>query len=357
MLMDYNPCAAGIQWALLVFEAINLLSLCGCIWLLRQLWRLPPPVRRRLFPLQLASLAAADIVFHLTSIPTLMTGFLTCPLKLSEGFNQFICLTGYNSYRVAKFICVFCEVHIAVIFLWQSSRCCSHVVTRAARATLVLPWLAGLVVGAVVVQSAPPRFDPEYVFCYGKSGWDRRDDNITGAVLLLSFVIGVASYVSVLLRSWASAPGSVQRSNFFRAAMYNFNFILTFGMFLCVYYFPSITRTSFLWRMAGGFEMLNGLLNTLTYALQSNYRRMLSGRQEELGSPFETRSRQFARDGADGEQLSFRVAIGGVDVIDLTTISTVLSSAVDVEPHIGDIYCREDTAGSDHEECADSQAA
>merc|ERR1711879_1128539 len=126
-------------------------------------------------------------------------------------------------------------------------------------------------------------------------------------------------------------PGSVQRSNFRRAAVYPLNFLITYGRMMVVYSNDSLLRNRVVFSTGATLEFLNGLLNTVTYAMQSRYAAMLWKRYQR---DCELRSGQGERSGANETALtlSFHVDIGGVDIVEvLASVTSSFSEPIVVE--------------------------
>ena len=104
------------------------------------------------------------------------------------------------------------------------------------------------------------------------------DPVVAIADLALCVCVCAGSYVTVVCGSWFQhSPDSVQRRASRKAATYLVNALVTYGpIFLCFVDFH-LLRNSTVYNSAWVFELLGGLFNTLTYAMQSRYAAALLG--------------------------------------------------------------------------------
>merc|ERR1712130_194238 len=120
----------------------------------------------------------------------------------------------------------------------------------------------------------------------------------------------LASYLIVVARSQCgSTPGSVLRDYFRMAAVYPLNFLITYAVIIFVYADKrNWNGRGVVFYVAVILESLGGLLNVITYALQSRVRSPV-GRQVLSGGLQTASCRASA---------SFRVGIGPPEFINVS---------------------------------------
>jgi len=273
--------------------AANLTSLTGCLWMLRRLRSLPSNVGERLFPLQLRILAIADLIFLLACLPTMMINHQMVPSFMQDWYGG-MCEGLYIVLRFGRNAAILCEVHIAFSFLAKAFRCLA--LQQFASALRVVFIVAAVPTLMSSVQT-PFTFDAVGEAC-GPAKWAASADNTSTFMMLACITVCLISYVTVIIRSLArGSPLSVQILVFRQAEMYIVNALMTYGLVLAIYLNRSLFDNINLRVFAFTMENLGGLLNTLTYAMQSRYAPALSGNHRGAV-------------GAGPSRPSFRVEIG-----------------------------------------------
>ena len=128
-------------------------------------------------------------------------------------------------------------------------------------------------------------------------------DPATIANFFLCLCVCSGCYVVVVWRSRRrESPYSVQARVCIRAEMYILNVLVTYLPIFVLYLRPTLFTHELLFTMACVFEFSGGLLNTLTYALQSRYAARLTGgpsairQQRDTNRGGQSYSVEFAED-------------------------------------------------------------
>jgi len=170
-------------------------------------------------------------------------------------------------FHMVRFVSILQELHIAVVWLFQSCRV-SHRVVHTRRWIPAI-WVLGCALGVADIIDTQWRFQRTLGVCIS----DQRDE-LTVIVTAAVAVASLVTYGAMVLRAVCSAPGSVQRRLLCRATLYPVNFLLTYCLMLKVYTAPEKASLT-LWGWATVLQMGNGFYNTVTYALNSRYARGL----------------------------------------------------------------------------------
>mmetsp|Transcript_5452 Transcript_5452/g.13024 ORF Transcript_5452/g.13024 Transcript_5452/m.13024 type:complete len:355 (+) Transcript_5452:54-1118(+) len=248
----------------------NILSLCGCCWYVRTFSRLKPASRKRLFPLQLVSLAVADMGLHLCGVvySIFEAGDQTFEAGIRDGF----CNPYDVVFRTFRFISVLQEMHIASTTLlqaWHHQRalpCCVQMIP--------LVWILGGALGAVDGVLVKWEYDRQ-THCK-----PQHIDSISVAAIGSCATLCAVAYVVTMVQAARRAPMSVQRRFLRRASVFCLNFLATYTLMLACYTNMTWMENDMLWTIAQVLEYLNGFFNTLTYALQAR-----SGSQRTSANP------------------------------------------------------------------------
>merc|ERR1719350_1745287 len=86
----------------------------------------------------------------------------------------------------------------------------------------------------------------------------------------VSLGVGTVCYLVIVVVGLRHSPGSVQRRNFFRAALYPSNFVISFGPILVTYYKPQLFADVRWLAAAMSLESSSGLLNVLCCSWQTS---------------------------------------------------------------------------------------
>lgn len=299
-----------LEWFLLNLIP-NSLSLVGCIWLICRLRRYSPHIRSRLFPRQLLSLAFADLVFHVTAFPVIWIDY-SPSLQVSDAMAETICQFTYIFFRIARYICLLHEMHIALSFMVQVFRCTSALLVF--NRCLPSLWLLGFFLGTASSMGNPWSYDASNTLC-APTKWRGGGDWISILMLFATAIVCTVAYLCVVVQTCqALPPQRVKRHNFRRACAYVVNFFFTYGLILGAYLDQELF-TSLYFVFATALEFCNGSFNTLTYACQSRYV------TAQLRSDVNWRSR-YCETRYGG---SFRVDIGGVDISEIVIPQTTIA--------------------------------
>lgn len=300
-------------------------SLWGCFWLVYRLRQHCPRVRARLFPRQLHSLALADILFHLTGFACLTMDFFPLPKSISPSARDRTCHLGYIFFRAARFTCSLHETHIALSFVVQTFRLKS--IMHLLEWHMIWIWILGSLLALDAEWSNPWTYDDESGMCKPVT-WKSVACMTTVFVLVFCTIISLFAYVCVVLQSSFSSvpPEAVKVRNFKRARGYLLNAILTYGLIMVAYCHQTFFTNLYFFGISSTMEFYNGLFNSMTYACQSRYAaaelRSVADdaclwQQEHQGHRVLSvgNSRRLLLGQRTGG--SFRVGIGGVDIIDI----------------------------------------
>uniref|UniRef100_A0A7S1FEV2 Uncharacterized protein n=1 Tax=Noctiluca scintillans TaxID=2966 RepID=A0A7S1FEV2_NOCSC len=116
-------------------------------------------------------------------------------------------------------------------------------------------------------------------------------DPLSCADIFLCMVVCSVSYIVVACRGrMQKAPFSVQRRTCNRTEMYIVNSLVTYTPILLAYCYEPFLNNPYFMTFAGVCELSGGLLNTLTYALQSRYATQLMGQPSSIGQSSQSSS-------------------------------------------------------------------
>lgn len=303
----------------------TMLSNAGCIYLLRRLLRLTETVQSYLFPRQLYHLAIADLCMQFSS------GILSCldllrtyvgtpeRTKMIEGI---LCGGIDPVFRFSRNVSVLLELHIALGFAAQGRLQLSSQVAQA------LPWLwpLGLFIGVMEMAELQHNERNDFGLCPG------RPHATWGVIILISFafVVIVVSNTIVVLRAQAAHSPKL-KGNLQRAVAYSISFIIaylpTLAGFSPLYIANDVTETSkWFFTFEYTAESLNGLLNFLTYALQSRYAAIVSSRRSML-----LRAPRLNSIASGHYHMPAEVHFGGVSVMEILPLSEAAALEVEAE--------------------------
>ena len=234
-------------------------SFIACAWLLVHLYRVPANVRNRLSLLQIRYLALADLFFVISNVPPILVGVVNLRTETLENMCKF---------NFSNNVSLWIEMHFAASAVLQ---CFKVQALQALRWALYLIWVPGLFCRCVPLSQNPGRTIRRSV-----SACRRLSEELTNPldVAGLALCICAGSYVT----SWMQhSPCSVQGRASRKVAVYLVNALRTYGpMFACFVdgkLFSNLTVLTRAWI----FELLGGLFNTFTCAMQSRYAPALFG--------------------------------------------------------------------------------
>eukprot|EP00450_Noctiluca_scintillans_P019685 CAMPEP_0194524668 /NCGR_PEP_ID=MMETSP0253-20130528/59919_1 /TAXON_ID=2966 /ORGANISM="Noctiluca scintillans" /LENGTH=259 /DNA_ID=CAMNT_0039369325 /DNA_START=187 /DNA_END=966 /DNA_ORIENTATION=+ len=205
-----------------------------------------------------------------------------------------LCEGLYIFLRFGRNAAILCEVHIALSFVAKAFR---FLALQQFASALRVVFIVAAVPTLMSAVQTPFTFDLAGSAC-GPAKWAASADNTSTFMMLGCMLVCLISYISVIIRSLArGSPLSVQIMVFRQAEMYIVNSVMTYGLVLAIYLNRSLFDNINLRVFAFTMENLGGLLNTLTYAMQSRYAPALSGNHRGAV-------------GAGPSRPSFRVEIG-----------------------------------------------
>jgi len=173
-----------------------------------------------------------------------------------------------------RHVSIWVEMHMAVSFVLQ---CFRQAPIRKLQWALRLIWAPGLMLTLLSALKYPWSYDPVEGMCMPAT-WSNSADPLVLGDLALCLCVCVGSYVTILCRSWGQhSPGTVQRRASLRAGTYMVNAVLTYGPACACYVSRELFQIAGFLTFATTFEMLGGCFNSVTYATQSRYARVLSG--------------------------------------------------------------------------------
>mmetsp|Transcript_62797 Transcript_62797/g.144623 ORF Transcript_62797/g.144623 Transcript_62797/m.144623 type:complete len:396 (+) Transcript_62797:78-1265(+) len=275
----------------------NSLSLCACIWLDRKIGSMPEAVRQRLFPRQMRNLARADMLISAT---LLVFSVVNNPaIHLDQTAGLVLCWIFGPTMYFGRVLSACCEVQIAlgIAIVWYRRL---DLVPMMIRTSWVMP-----------VASAALTVVAYYFYPY--TGYTKQrcymakvhSDIITAAWMSLANGLTVVLYCATLVKAF-NAPSSARNGVLLTTMLYPINFIWTSFPLLLVEFDLRLGNTDF-FDVALVAEGLNGLLNVLTYFVQSRYaRRLAAGRSMPAGNQKPVSFHVvFDPDGADVVEVSF----------------------------------------------------
>lgn len=232
------------MYALVVRLIASALSWAACIWFCIVYWNAADHLRRRLFPRQLLHLALADgLLATATAVKAVyqhLEGDSDAVLQLIECFIFLgLCVSNLVEFHLALGICGTFRRWTRILYHLDWS--------------LPFMWLLGVL------------FAPLNVYVLKRQGeyW------FEVTLILVCFVASVGFYLHTAYFVWRD-PESVQKQIWRTVWLYVPTSLVTYGpIVLYVLLDKSWEQASIFAAFAIAFESLNGLANTLTYAINS----------------------------------------------------------------------------------------
>ena len=281
-------------------------SCIACTSLLVHLYRVPANVRNRLFLLQIRYLALADLSFVIASVPTLFLEDVG-PYPSTDTLAS-ACKYHILPFNFSRHVSLWIEMHLAASVVLQFFKVQAM---KPLRCALHFIWLPGLLLTLYSAFNEPWTYDPVERICVPTTFIETADPLDT-ADLALCVCICAGSYLTVLCGSWLQhSPLSVQGRASRKVAVYLVNALLTYGLIFVCYVDGKLFRNLTINTIARIFELLGGLFNTITYAMQSRYAAVLLG-QSSLVRDNPTALRRPSYDvafDADAEVQSYRPSL------------------------------------------------
>lgn len=300
-----------------VLLVLNGLSISGCMWVSWLLRNADESVRRRVFIKQLRSLLLSGSVQHAFFVPLLIVDFSSVSSFMSLRQRDRTCFWSYFGFRHFRMISMLQEWLIALTFLAQALR--MHKLGPFLTRSIVLAWILGLTAGLVDDVAAP------WYFARGAGRCEmERPDRVTLVLMASTFITAFFSYVFSCVKAWCiGAPQSVVRRNFSRAAVYPFNFVVCYGLVLVAYVDPALFDDKDFLLVACCLESCGGILNSSAYLWQSRRARAAIKRASHASLMNAEGAATGGRDCSSCHDniISFTVAIGGVDIIEVAPLS------------------------------------
>lgn len=296
----------SIDWLVAAVIA-NFCALICLTWLFITLSRnLAPSHQSRLFPRQLRSFAAAAFISAVAGAPVLWLDIWNFQY-IDPSVLAFVCGPVFLVFRTFRVVSILQEAHIAVTFFVQIVRWTSTLPVLNWGIPVV--WLSGLVIGAL--EAWIFRWHFKEGFCM-----EERVDWLSIVTVMVCLLIALVACIAAVITSLrGSAPGSVRRQNFKRAAAYPLVATLTFPPMLVAYiHIQLFVDPPWYFPFACCLECLNGILTPLAYALQS---RVASSLQQGTATTATANARLR---GETADFASFHVDFGGVDTVDLISV-------------------------------------
>lgn len=268
----------SLRMYLVLFEVqAALFSGGACAWLLVKLHSDAAGFRNRLFPTQLRYLAFADLCFVLCMLPVVLTEWNV--LGFSAEVLAGVCKWNKILLTFWRHVSLWIEVHLAVSFVFQSMRMQCPRFMYVGLPVVYVPCLSLTLVSVFV-------FPWDYDYRHGVCRPARQlpiGDPLSVADNALCLCVCLGCYITVVCRSQRQqSPHSVQLRVWARTEMYIFNALVSYGPMLLMYVHPILFERDILNAVGAALELYSGFLNTVTYALQSRYARVLTGQDSSL---------------------------------------------------------------------------
>lgn len=311
------PRGLGFDPFLPVLLLLNGLSIAGCWWVLCRLRQFDEQVRQRVFVRQLRSLLLSSFAQHALFVPLLVLDFAPTDAFLTLGQQDRTCFWSYLGFRHFRMITVLQECHIALTFLIQALRL--NKLAPLLRRSIPLVWILGLLLGLIDDTSSRWFFNHSAGMCLMD-----KPDQISMVLIVASFVCSLLSYIFSTFTAWCvGSPHSVVRRNYSRAAAYPLNFIVCYGLVFYAHLDPEVVfeNRHFL-MVACALESCNGMLNASVYWWQSRKAVAMAQRAASASASAPAALLVTNESTCPGEEsgMSFRVAIGGVDVVEIQSM-------------------------------------
>jgi len=310
-------------------------SAVAAIWLLSKFSKLEGYLRLRLFPRQLISLALCDGIWMIPFTFLAFVDFSPVLLYKNDVTDSF-CRVGFSLFSCFRLTGMFHEMHIAVAFAMQAFRLKLAIVPLIK--SIPLMWVLGFFFGLMTYFTSPFTFmTPESRVDNGTVVVQRRgcfhEDvkwGVDVVIAMFGFFVCAGAYIVVIVRTYVWAPPlPVWRDNFERASFYTLCYIVCYFPIVLAYMVPSLFQNFWFFVFAVIVEAHVGLLNATVYAFQTRRGRKVlgDGGLEDAGSrvsmptpDFENRIRATSGVGAIRRLGSYRVDIGGVDIVDIVSV-------------------------------------
>lgn len=292
----------------------NICSICGCTWLVWKLRRLDVATKNRLLPRQIFHLALGDIFFHAGSI-----GYWFLGLSGSDVPRPWVCKASVTMFVSGATISTILEMHIAVALMFQAA--------RSNRALLCLgrlfPWI-WLLGGIITLSFAFKLVQASGAESLPLCSRHPPRDNVTSIVILSGLCVCGVAYLFAVVRT-LRAPDAVRMRYWRLAVTFPVNFMLTYAPFVVYKLKPKLADVDWFIVMAAACLSLNGIGNTVAYALQSRYATQLrtANQVNQIHEPFQASS---PTDPHRGGSLSSRGMLSSMN-----TVETVDTGSLHVE--------------------------
>uniref|UniRef100_A0A7S1FGJ5 G-protein coupled receptors family 1 profile domain-containing protein n=1 Tax=Noctiluca scintillans TaxID=2966 RepID=A0A7S1FGJ5_NOCSC len=310
-------------------------SAVAAIWLLSKFGKLEGYLRLRLFPRQLISLALCDGIWMIPFTFLAFVDFSPVLLYKNDVTDSF-CRVGFSLFSCFRLTGIFHEMHIAVAFAMQAFRFKLAMVPLIK--SIPLLWVLGFLFGGMTYFTSPFTFEtPESRVDNGTVVIQRRGCvqsyvqwGVDVVIVMFGFIVCAGAYIVVIVRTYVWAPPlPVWRDNFERASFYTLCYIVCYFPIILAYLSPALFESFWFFVFAVIVEAHVGLLNATVYAFQTRRGRKVLG-DGGLDDPgarvalppqsFENRIRATSGVCAIRRLGSYRVDIGGVDIVDIVSV-------------------------------------
>ena len=199
-------------------------------------------------------------------------GMIVGELNLNKETLDSVCRYHMLLVNFSRHVSLWIEMHFAASAVLQVFKVQA---LRQLRCALYLIWLPGLLLTLYSSYIEPWTYDPVERECV----FGRTADPVDIADVALCICICAGSYVTVVCGSWLQhSPSTVQGRASRKVAAYLVNAVLTYGLIFACYVDGKLFNNLTVYTIAWIFELLGGLFNTITYAMQSRYAAVLLGR-------------------------------------------------------------------------------
>jgi len=206
----------------------------------------------------------------IANVPGMLVGLL----HLHTETRVSVCQNQTLLLNFSRHVSLWIEMHFAASVVLQFFRVQA---LKTLRCALYLIWVPGLLLSLCSAFTEPWTYDPKDRTC-GPTNFRGTADPLDIADLTLCICICAGSYVTLVCGSWLQySPSSVQGRASRKAAAYLVNALLTYGLIFACYVDGTLFNNSTVFTIAWIFELLGGMFNTITYAMQSRYGAALLG--------------------------------------------------------------------------------